>query len=213
MNSSQPDKLHYIKIPGGHGARAEQVRMVYALSGKPYVDVLHSFADVQNAVAGKTPFNQLPFVETPAGEIIYQTLAIMYHAGRGTPVWPEDPATLMRALEVGIAGYDFYQWFGGFPADDLAAKKKFEERRVPQFINGFGKVFEARPFAAGDAPTFADCLVHEAVAWVVRRNEVCRKLYEATPSLVAFRARFEAIPAIRDFMARQAAARKQDDSV
>jgi glutathione S-transferase len=210
---SQPDRLHYVRIPNGFGGRAEQVRMAYALAGKPYVDVLCTFAEAAVAVAGRNPFKQFPFVETPSGEVVYQTLAIMHHVGRGTPVWPDDPAALTHALEVGIAAYDLYQFFGAFPADDAAAKKKFEERRAPQFFGGLAEIYGQRPFAAGDTASFADCMAHEAVAWCVRRNDVCRGLFERSPALTAFNARFEQIPAIAALLARQAAAREADNSV
>jgi hypothetical protein len=56
-------------------------------------------------------------------------------------------------------------------------------------------------------------MVHEGVAWVVRRNDVCRGLLESNKALAAFQDRFESIPAVREFMQRQAAARQVDDSV
>lgn len=186
--------------------------MAYALADKPYADVLHSFADAASAVTGKNPFKQFPFVETSGG-VIYQTLAIMHHVGRGTPVWPDDAGALTRALEVGMAAYDLYQHFGGFPADDAAAKKKFEERRAPQFFAGLGEVYAQQPFAAGEAPSFADCMTHAAVLWCSRRNDVCRGLLQSTPALGEFMTRFEAVPAIHAFMARQAEARAKDNSV
>jgi glutathione S-transferase len=210
---SRPDRLHYVRIPNGFGARAEQVRMAYALAGKPYVDVLCTFAEAPAAVAGRNPFKQFPFVETPSGEVVYQTLAIMHHVGRGTPVWPDDPAALTRALEVGVAAYDLYQFFGAFAADDATAKKKFEERRAPQFFGGLAEIYGQRQFATGDAASFADCMAHQAVAWCVRRNDVCRGLFERSPVLVAFQGRFEQLPAIAALMARQAAARQADNSV
>jgi hypothetical protein len=55
--------------------------------------------------------------------------------------------------------------------------------------------------------------VYEAVAWCVRRNEVCKQLLETKPGLAAFMARFEAVPEIAAFRARQALARQSDDSV
>lgn len=187
--------------------------MAYVLAGKPYVDVFHAFADAASAVAGKNPFKQFPFVETPSGEAVYQTLAIMHHVGRGTPVWPADPTTLTRVLEVGLGAYDLYQHFGGFAADDLAAKKKFEERRAPQFFRGLDEIYASRPYAGGEVPSFADCMVHSAVEWCARRNDACRALLGSCPSLVAFNARFEKVPAIADFMARQAGARATDDTI
>jgi glutathione S-transferase len=183
------------------------------LAGKPYVDVLHTRDAVAAAVAGRNPFKQLPFVITPGGDVIIQTLAIMHHAGHGTSAWPAAPAQLTRALGVAVGAYDLFQAFGAFPADDLVAKKKFEERRAPQYLTGLGALYEASPFAAGDVPCFADCLADEALAWVVRRNDVCRGLYEARPSLVAFRERFAAVPAVGAFKAKQTAARAVDDSV
>jgi glutathione S-transferase len=210
---SQPDKLHYVRIPKGIGGRAEMVRMVYVLAAKPYEDVFHTFQEAGQATAGRSPFRQFPFVETPSGDIIYQVIAIMHHAAHGTPAWPGDPAKLTTALSVAMGGYDLYQHFGGFAADDPAAKKKFEERRAPQFFTGLGDIYGTRKFAVGEVSTFADAIVHEAVAWCVRRNEACRALYDASPSLKAFSDRFESIPGIRDFMARQAAARQKDDSV
>jgi glutathione S-transferase len=207
------DKLHYLRIPKGHGARAEMVRLVYVLAGKPYVDVFTTFAEAGKTVAGKNPFKQFPFVETSKGRHIYQALAIMHHVAHGTPAWPSDPDRLTDALAVAMGGYDLYQAFGGFSADDAAAKKKFEERRAPQYMGGLDEIYATRSFAAGNEPTFADCIVHEAVAWCLRRNDVCRRIFDEKAALTAIQARFEAIPAIRDFMARQAAARELDDSV
>lgn len=210
---SHPDRLHYVRIPRGQGGRAEMTRMAYVLAGRPYTDVFWSFADARQAVAGKNPFKQFPFVETADGKIVYQTLAIMHHVGRGTPIWPADPEALNQALAVGMGAYDLYQWFGSFAADDLPAKKKFEERRAPQFFEALGEIFKARKFATGDTPTFADPMVYEAVAWCSRRNDACRQLLGASPSLQEFIERFTALPSIRDFMDRQAAARVTDDSV
>ena len=207
------DKLHYVRIPKGQGGRAEQVRLVYVLAGKSYEDVFHTFAEAGQAVSGKNPFKQFPFVESPDGKRVYQTLAIMHHAAHGTPAWPSAPAAFTEALSVAMGAYDLYQWFGGFSADDLAAKKKFEERRAPQFFGGLGEIYAARPFATGSSATFADCMVYEAVAWCARRNEVCKGLLEGNPGLLAFMERFRSIPAIAEFLKRQAAAREKDDSV
>jgi glutathione S-transferase len=211
--SQTADKLHYVRIPKGQGGRAEQVRLVYVLAGKPYVDVLHSFADAGKAVTGRNPFKQFPFVEAADGRVIYQALAIMHHAAVGTPVWPSDPAKFSEAFSVAMAGYDLYQWFGSFAADDLPAKKKFEERRAPQFFGGLGEVYAGRPYAAGETPTFADAVVYEAVAWCARRNEASRGLLEGNASLRAFMDRFASIPSVAEFRQRQAKAREADDSV
>jgi glutathione S-transferase len=208
-----PDKIHYVKIPKGQGGRAEMVRMAYVLAGTPYVDVLWSFDQARAAVSGKNPFNQFPFVETPSGEHIYQTLAIMHHAAHGTAAWPSDPEALTRALSVAQGAYDLYQAFGGFPADDAAAKKKFEEKKAPQFFGALDEIYASRSFAAGSTPTFADCVTREAVAWCARRNDVCKALLADKPNLSAFTARFDALPAIAEFLTRQAAARAADDSV
>lgn len=210
---STPDKLYYLHIPNGLGGRAEMVRMTYVLAGRAYQDVFCSFADAAATVKGKNPFKQFPFVETASGEVRYQALAIMHHAAHGTPAWPAEPAALTRALAVGIGAYDLYQAFGGFSADDPVAKKKFEERRAPQYFAGLAEIYGETKFAAGDAPSFADCIAHQAIAWCVRRNDVCKALLEASPALLAFRDRFESIPAIRSFMERQATARATDPSV
>lgn len=208
-----PDKLHYLKIPKGHGGRAEMVRMAYVLAGAPYVDVLWSFDQARAAVSGKNPFNQFPFVETPSGEHIYQTLAIMHHAAHGTAAWPSDPEALTRALSVALGAYDLYQAFGGFPADDAVAKKKFEDKRAPQLFGALDEIYAGRSFAAGTTPTFADCVARESVSWCVRRNDVCRALLADKPNLAAFIQRFDALPPIAEFLSRQAAARATDDSV
>jgi glutathione S-transferase len=212
MNTNNADKIHYVRIPKAHGGRAEMVRLVYVLAGKPYEDVLWSFDQALQSGAKENPFKQLPVVETPSGTYIYQTLAIMHHVAHGTPAWPSDPNRLTNALSVAMGGYDLYQAFGAFPADDLVAKKKFEDKRCPQLMNGLGQIYASRPFAAGEVPTFADCMVEEAIAWCVRRNEVSRQLFESNPALVAFHNRFDAIAAVRAFRARQAEAREKDDS-
>jgi glutathione S-transferase len=211
--TNPPDKLHYLHIPNGMGGRAEMVRMTYVLAGKPWVDALTTFAEAQQTVTGKNPYRQFPWIETASGEIVVQAMAIMHHAAHGTPAWPGDPAELTRALEVALGAYDLYQAFGGFAADDLAARKKFEERRAPQYLGALAEIYARRPFAAGEVPCFADCMTHEAIGWVVRRNDVCRGIFESKPSLVSFVDRFRAIPAIKAFMERQAAAREKDNSV
>jgi glutathione S-transferase len=112
-----------------------------------------------------------------------------------------------------MGGYDLYQAFGGFAADDGVAKKKFEEKKAPQFFGALGEIYVKTPFAAGETPCSADCLAHQAVVWCVRRNDVARALFEARASLVTFQKRFEQVPAIQAFMARQSAARATDKSL
>ena len=213
MSKNAPDTIHYVHIPKGFGGRAEMVRMVYVLAGKPYVDSLAQFAAAREAVSGKNPFKQFPFVVTPSGENVYQSIAIMHHAAHGTPVWPSDPSRLTQALAVAQGAYDLYQHFGGFNADDAPAKKKFEEKRAPQFFSALGEIYASRPYACGEKPTFADAIAHEAVAWCVRRNDVCKDLLAKNEGLKGFMTRFENIPSIKAFMEKQAAARAVDDSV
>jgi len=212
-STTSPDKLHYVRIPKGQGGRAEAVRMTYVLAGRPWTDVLYTFAEAAGAVGGKNPFKQFPFIETAGGDNIYQSIAIMHHAGEGTRAWPSDPAALTRALTVAMGAYDLYQWFGAFPADDLAAKKRFEEKRAPQFFGALGEIYAARAFAAGDAPSFADTLAYEAIAWCARRNDASRHLLEHSAPLQGFLGRFAAIPEIAAFRERQARARQADDSI
>lgn len=207
------DKLHYVRIPNAQGGRAEMVRMCYVLSGRPYIDVLHDFSDAAAAVSGKNPFKQFPFVEGPDGECIYQTLAIMHHAAQGTSAWPADPDELTRALSVAIGGYDLYQAFGAFAADDAAGKAKFEGKQAPKYYDALAEIYDAREFAAGETPGFADCIVHQALAWTARRNELCHRLLESKPALVAFQRRFESQPEIAAFIEHQAAARRNDNTV
>lgn len=211
--TTKPDTIHYLHIPKAVGGRAEMVRMVYVLAGKPYVDSLTTFAAARETVADKNPFKQFPFVTTGEGKSVYQSLAIMHHAAQGSSAWPSDPAKLTEALSVAQGAYDLYQWFGSFAADDVAAKEKFEGRRAPQFFGALAELYAARPFAIGETPTFADAITHQAIAWTVRRNDACKKLLAESAPLQAFMARFEAIPSIAAFMKKQADARAADDGV
>jgi glutathione S-transferase len=213
MTEPPADKIVYVKIPNGHGGRAEMVRMVYALAGKPYEDVFTTFEEARATVEGKNPFLQFPFVETPGGDVLYQTLAIMHHAAHGTSAWPSDPDQLTRALSVALGAYDLYQAFGAFPANDAAAKQKFEERRLPQFFRALDEIYASRDFAVGSTPTFADCIAREAVGWCVRSNDAAKALLPEKAGLVAFQKRFEAVPAIKAFLEKQAAARAQDNAL
>src|SRR5260370_11581718 len=155
MHLANADKINYTPIPQGQGARAEMVRLAYVLAGKPYADALWPAAEAAQAVSGKNPFRQFPFVETPSGRIVYQAIAIMHHATQGTPAWPSDPQRLTDALSVAMGGYDLYQAFAGFSADDLVAQKRVEEKRAPQYIGGLGQIHASRPLAAGELPSFA----------------------------------------------------------
>ena len=206
------DKLHYVRIPNAQGGRAEMVRMCYVLSGRPYIDVLYDFSDAAAAVSGKNPFMQFPFVETPDGDCIYQTLAIMHHAAQGTSAWPSDPDELTNALAVAMGGYDLYQAFGAFAADDAAGKAKFE-KQAPTYFEGLAEIYGEREFAAGENPCFADCIVHQAVAWCARRNELSHRLLETKRELAAFQRRFESLPEISAFIEHQAAMRRNDNTV
>jgi glutathione S-transferase len=206
------DELHYVRFPDSFGGRAEMVRLCFVLSGRPWVDVLHAREEFVTA-GQRNPYRQFPYLVTSGGELIPQSMAIMCHAAHGTPAWPSDAAALTRALVVAQGAYDLYQAFGGFAADDLAAKKRFEERRAPQYFGALAAIYDQRPFAAGAEPSFADCIAREAIGWCVRRNEVCAGLLAAHPSLGAFVQRFDAIPAVAAFQAKQAAARAVDDSI
>jgi glutathione S-transferase len=213
MTTPNVDTIHYVRLPKAMGARAEMVRMTYVLAGKPYADHLVAFSEAAQTVASKNPFKQFPFIVTPSGQSIYQSIAIMHHVGHGTSAWPSDPAQLTQALMVAQGAYDLYQAFGGFTADDAVGRAKFEEKRAPQFFGALGEIYATRKYAAGEIPTFADCISHQAVAWCVRRNEVAAGLLAKNDSLRGFMTRFEAVPAIRAFMEKQAAARLVDDSL
>lgn len=206
------DALHYVRIPNALGGRAEMIRYTYVLAERPWEDVLHRYEDAAETNK-RNPYRQFPYVVTSGGEVIPQSLAMMCHAASGTSAWPSDPAQLTKALVVAQGAYDLYQAFGGFAADDLVAKKKFEERRAPQFFGALGAIYEDRRFAIGETPTFADCLVREAIAWCARRNEASKGLLEESESLRRFVAHFDAIPAIAVFQAKQRAARELDPSV
>lgn len=206
------DALHYVKLSGALGGRAEMVRYCFVLAGKPWQDVLHPREEFASA-GQRNPFRQFPYLVTASGEILPQSMAIMAHAAHGTPAWPSDVGGLTKAMSVAQGAYDLYQAFGAFPADDLAAKKKFEERRAPQYFGALAALYAERPFAAGETPTFADCIAREAIGWCVRKNDVCKGLLEQHASLAAFVKRFDAIPAIAAFQAKQAAARAADDSL
>ena len=75
MPHPEADKLYYVRLPGAQGGRAEMVRLVYVLAGKPYVDVVAPMAEAAVAVVGKNPFKQFPYVETPTGASVYQAMA------------------------------------------------------------------------------------------------------------------------------------------
>src|SRR5262245_5424224 len=121
--SHPPDELWYLRLSKGMGGRAETVRLVYVLADRPWVDRYATPGpEAVAAVGGKNPFRQFPFVVTASGEIVYQTMAIAYHAARGTSAWPSDPDVFTKALTVAMGGYDLYQHFGSFPATDEAAK-------------------------------------------------------------------------------------------
>jgi len=93
------------------------------------------------------------------------------------------------------------------------AFKAQQEKRAPQFFGALGEIYAARAFAAGDAPSFADTLAYEAIAWCARRNDASRHLLERSAPLQGFLARFAAVPEIDAFRKRQAAARQADDSI
>jgi glutathione S-transferase len=206
------DELHYVRLPNAFGGRAEMVRYCFTLAHKPWKDVLHAREEFASA-GERNPYKQFPYLVTSTGEVIPQSMAIMCHAAHGTDVWPTGTRALTHALSVAQGAYDLYQAFGGFAADDLVAKKKFEERRAPQYFGALATYYAERPFAAGTTASFADCIAREAIAWCVRKNEVAKGLLEASPALGAFVERFDAIPAIATFQARQRAAREADPSV
>src|SRR5260221_14065890 len=176
MTKAGEDKIHYLRIPQGLGARAEMVRMAYVLAGKPYIDVFHARAEASQAVTGNNPFKQFPFVETPNGTRLYQTIAIMHHAAHGTPAWPSDPDRLTDALAVAMGGYDLYQAFGGFAADDMVAKKRFEERRAPQYFGALDEIYSKRLFAAGEKASVAHRLLPATGASCAPSHEECRRV-------------------------------------
>ncbi|MBN8612005.1 MAG: glutathione S-transferase [Deltaproteobacteria bacterium] len=206
------DALHYVRMANAVGGRAEMIRYTFTLAERPWEDVLHRYEDAAE-IGKKNPFRQFPYLVTSSGEVIPQSLAIMCHAASGTSAWPSDPALLTKALVVAQGAYDLYQAFGGFAADDLVAKKKFEERRAPQYFGALAAIYGERRFAIGETPTFADCIAREAIAWCVRRNEASKALLDGSEPLRAFIAHFDAVPSIAAFQAKQRAARELDPTV
>jgi len=218
-------KLSYFNIAGA----AEKVRLAFVLGGIEFED--HRVNGPEwGELKPTTPYGQLPLLEVD-GKVIAQSEAMMRYAGSLAPAINPSAIALEIDEVLGLVGdfsrawtpslyigmrptqFGYPEEFKGTPDHEALVKsmrQKFLTEELPKFAKFFtAKLAAKNAFICGSAPTLADC----ALLPELRKfgagfiDHVPADSLDAYPELTAYVQRCLAVPQIKDWYAKQDAAK------
>jgi len=216
-------KITYFDIAGV----AEKVRLAFTLGGVEFEDERIQFAQWQ-ALKATTPYGQLP-VMVMDGKTFTQSDAMMRFAGRLTPsLYPIAHAlevdealglvddfikawspSIYIAMKPNIFGYpESFKGTDGNQAVTKAMREDFVANDLPRFLNYFTAKIEAAggAFICGPNPTIADCMLVPELRKFTQgyMDFVPTTSLDGSPAIVAYIARFQALPKVKAYYAAKA---------
>lgn len=194
-------ELLYFPIRG----RAEPIRLLFALAKVAYTNT-----GVTNwpELKPKTPLGQMPvLVERDAtGERqIAQSGAIIRHLARVFDLYGADEAHKTQADFIAETAND---WRAKFAPVQFAAFMKTDQSVIDKYWSDlpttlalFDRLLGDNDFYAGNTATYADAIVFDTLDGNAGQKADC---LDAFPRLVAFAARFRALPGVAEYVANRA---------
>jgi len=148
-------KLYYFDIP----ARAEATRLILTYGGVEFEDIRIK-REQWPELKPKTPFGQLPVLETPDGVRIAQSHALERYAGSLSGLIPEEPVQVALAEQAAYQMDDIAQLFS--PTYKLDADAKITARQellkgaVGVKLGQLAKLLEGKKYLLGDDLSYVD---------------------------------------------------------
>lgn len=172
MSSSQKPKLSYFNAPG----RAEQIRLAFWIGKIEFEDVRVEFKDWKETLKAKSPWDGMPILELPSGEVIGQCRTIARYVAKKVGLYPSNNDILAARIdEILDAMEDFMSGVNkvgqGLPKDDkLKARKEgmtsgFPARLLKK-LDAFIAANGSNGFVVGDKLTQADLAVFAYTTFV-----------------------------------------------
>jgi len=199
--------VHYKLTYFNFRARAEVIRLLFALNDVEYEDV--RVEAVTAEVKSRTPFGQVPILEID-GRTFCQSYAIGRYLARKFNLAGKTELDQLQAdmvvdcLEDGVKPF-----LAAFFLDDQAKKaellKKYSEEQLPATYASLEKILESNNggdgFFVGDSLTWADLAFHVFVGWgKTGGNEA---LLEKYPKLTALEKRVDSVPKVAAWIAKR----------
>jgi len=222
-------KLTYFPIAGA----AEKVRLAFVLGDVPFEDET-VYGEAWAALKPTTPYGQIPLLTIDGGAPITQSDAMLRYAAKLGGLEPTDMAMALKVDEaLGLVGDLQRAWMPpmymgmrptafGYPEDfsktDEGKAKVLELRaafiatELPKYLGFFQAWIEAAGgdgFLCGPTPTIADCALVPALKYYTLgvADGVPTDCLEGNPAIVAYLARFAAIPSVAAWYEAKAAAK------
>jgi len=197
-----PYKLHYFN---GRG-RGEVIRFLFIVAGQDFEDVRTELADWPK-VKPDTPTGVLPYLETPEGEVMVQSNAIIRYLARKFNLHGKTDSEFYkgeRAIEQIIDTFEpFYEILFG-PEDKRAEfRKDFVETKGKYFLTHLTNFLAQSKtgFFAGDTATVAD---FTAVHLTYSLRDVTPELLDQFPALEEhYNKVLEFTPTIKEWIAKR----------
>ncbi|MCK6548250.1 glutathione S-transferase [Myxococcota bacterium] len=194
--------LHYFD---GRG-RAEQIRLLLAHVGADWADVSFPGQEWPKHKA-EMPLGQAPMLveHRDSGDVkIPQSMAIMRHLARVHDAYGKTEDEHLAADIVAETCLDFaaalsrLRFSPGWK--DAAEKEKYAHEVIPAHLARLTTVLGAKPFAAGDAPTFADMMAFDVLDNHVAYWPTCLADH---PKLHAWTERVRALPTLAAYLPKR----------
>ncbi|XP_038060999.1 uncharacterized protein LOC119731798 [Patiria miniata] len=198
-------KLTYFDLRG----RAEPIRMLFTVAGVPFEDVRVQSADWP-AMKAKTPFGQMPMLETD-GKVLPQTRAILYYVARELKLYGASNWESALIDVVGELMFDLKKPFAEtilFEKDEAvkaANVKKFIGETSPPILAKLEEQLKKNKggdgFFVGDKISLADVMFFADIDWMPFKDEP--NFVAKYPKLKALRARLAADKKMAAYLAKR----------
>lgn len=227
-----PYELYY--WPGIQG-RGEFVRLALEEAGAAYVDVarergLKPMLALMEGARVHRPSFAPPFLRD--GEVLLgQTANVLLYLGGRLGLAPEAEADRLWTHQIQLTVADLVteahdvhhplgmgRYYEEQKPEALRRAQEFREARIPKYLGWFDKVLARNPAGAdwlvGDAPTYADLSVFQAVEGLAYAfpKAAGRALAEA-PHVAALHARVKARPRIAAYLASERRQAPNEDDI
>jgi glutathione S-transferase len=189
-------------------SRGLECRLALSLAGIPFEDDRVPSAEWP-ARKPNTPFGSLP-VLTVDGRQIAQANAILGYAGRIGAIHPTDPWEAARHESILLSVEDVRHKLPPKGATEEATRTA-REAFAAGWLTRWATTVEAEvagPFVAGDRPNVVDIKLYVILGSLTGGtfDHIPTTLLDGFPKLRALRAAVDALPAVRGWFARRAAA-------
>jgi len=193
-------ELYY--FPGIH-ARAEPIRMMFAYSGKAFIDT-PSLDFGKKKKANELPFDQVPLLIVD-GKVLSQSGAICRYVAKHCGLYPSDSFLAAKSGEAFEASQDLQYDIN--PILNVYRKKRFVAQ-AQRFLGKMNKDLQnvadclgPKDFFAGKTVTFGDFSMFHSLLNI--QNVFGEEALTSYPTLLAFCKRMAALNGVSEYLSKR----------